>query len=34
MQNKAIKTYKDYVLIRIDEESKLRVWVKLPPNGK
>jgi hypothetical protein len=30
----AIKTYKDYVLIRIDEKTKLRVWVKLPPNGR
>ncbi len=28
------KTYKDYVLVRIDEKSKLQVWVKLPPTGK
>lgn len=34
MQHNAVKTYKDYVLVRIDEKSKLQVWVKLPPNGK
>ncbi|MDN5280472.1 MAG: hypothetical protein PWR01_4437 [Clostridiales bacterium] len=34
MQQNAIKTYKDYVLVRIDEKTKLQVWVKLPPHGK
>ncbi len=34
MQENSLKTYKDYVLVRIDEKSKLQVWVKLPPTGK
>lgn len=34
MQTNAITTYKDYVLVRVDEKSKLQVWVKLPPTGK
>lgn len=34
MQQTAIKTYKDYILVRIDEKSNLQVWVKLPPSGK
>jgi hypothetical protein len=34
MQTNAIKTYKDYVLVRIEEKTNLRVWVKLPPHGK
>jgi|ADurb_Total_1213_FD_contig_41_257981_length_205_multi_9_in_0_out_0_1 hypothetical protein len=34
MQTNALATYKDYVLVRVDEKSKLQVWVKLPPTGK
>ncbi len=34
MQTKNNATYKDYVLVRTDEKSKLQVWVKLPPSGK
>lgn len=34
MQQNVIKTYKDYILVRIDEKSNLQVWVKLPPTGK
>ncbi len=33
-ENTINKTYKDYVLVRVDEKSKLQVWVKLPPTGK
>lgn len=34
MQENVLATYKDYVLVRVDEKSKLQVWVKLPPTGK
>lgn len=34
MQENTTKTYKDYVLVRVEEKSKLQVWVKLPPSGK
>lgn len=27
------KTFKDYILVRVEEKSNLRVWVKLPPSG-
>jgi hypothetical protein len=34
MQTQSQTKYLDYVMVRIDEKSKLQVWVKLPPSGK
>lgn len=34
MQTQSQTKYQDYVMVRIDEKSKLQVWVKLPPTGK
>jgi len=34
MQTQSQTKYQDYVMVRIDEKSKLQVWVKLPPSGK
>jgi hypothetical protein len=34
MQENVLATYKDYVLVRVEEKSKLQVWIKLPPGGK
>ncbi len=34
MQTQTPTKYQDYVMVRIDEKSKLQVWVKLPPSGK
>jgi len=29
-----VNSYKDYVMVRVDEKTGLKVWVKLPPTGK
>jgi hypothetical protein len=34
MQTQSQTKYQDYVMVRVDEKSKLQVWVKLPPTGK
>ncbi len=28
---KPIATHQDYILIRIDPKTQLRIWVKVPP---
>lgn len=32
--DKDLTRYQDYVMVRTDAKSQLKVWMKLPPQGR